>query len=101
MDFALAGKDLIWLLTLIATAYGLWSKFRKDASEVAVWRREQELKVERLEERLTAHKSEHESDAAEAREFRSKVYEFMREQSTRLTKIETLLDLRRNKQEAE
>ena len=84
-------RDLAYILGLASTALVLWTRLRKSASDVAVWRREMELKVEGLKEKLAAHRDEHRSDADEAREFRKKVYEFMSEMKTRVSNIEMVM----------
>ena len=86
-------RDLLWLISLVGGVTALWSKFRRGAAEVAVWRREMELKVERLDERLTAHKADHESDAAEQKAFRTRVYEWMRRHDRRMDRVMLKLDL--------
>ena len=82
-------RDLAYLLGLVSTALVLWTRLRRGAADVAVWRREIEMKVERLDERLTAHKADHETEAEEAREFRSVMRTKMEDITARLIRIES------------
>lgn len=86
-------RDAVYILGLVSTASVLWARLRRGAADVAVWRREMELKVAGLQEKLSAHREEHRSDADEAREFRKKVYEWMSEMRTRVSNIEMVMRL--------
>lgn len=76
----------------IGAALSLWTRIRKGATEVAVWRTRTDMKIEGLEARLEAHKADHEGEAAKADAFRADMYAFIRETRERLTKIETRLE---------
>ena len=83
-------RDAVYVLGIVATALGLWTRLRKSASDVAVWRREVEMRIEHLQENLTAHKTKHDSDAGHAAKFRADMRAFAAETRDRLTRIEAL-----------
>ena len=87
MDF-LEVKDAIYLGLAAIAFIRFGGQRRKDAADVAVWRANTDSKIARLDERLTAHKADHESDAAKQEAFRADAYRFMSDTRDRLARIE-------------
>ena len=76
----------------IGAALSLWTKLRQSATEVAVWRNNTDRDIQALRTQIETHRDSHTADSEEAREFRRRVYDWMR--TTDIWRVKVSMKLR-------